>query len=125
MYRFAILLLAGLALAACSKEHDPPTGRWIGHYESPTVMVVAWLEILPGGFVDRDRMVVDRPARHGQVLPVGQQRSAEHLAQVRDARRDELRQWVVSFWHNFPFYKRLRFQREWRKWANVAKIFAY
>lgn len=51
MNRFAILLLAALTLAGCSKHHEPPTGRWIGHYESPTVMVVAWLEITPGGDV--------------------------------------------------------------------------
>jgi hypothetical protein len=51
MRRFAILLVAALVLAACSKHHTPPTGRWIGHFESPTVMVVAWLEILPGGDV--------------------------------------------------------------------------
>ena len=51
MRRFAVLLLACLALAACSKQHVPPTGRWIGHFESPSVMVVAWLEILPSGDV--------------------------------------------------------------------------
>jgi len=51
MRRFAILLIAGLLLGACSKEHEPPRGRWIGHYESPQVMVVAWLEILPSGDV--------------------------------------------------------------------------
>ncbi len=49
MRRFAILLLAGLLLGSCSKHFDPPEGRWIGHYESPQVVVVAWLEILPGG----------------------------------------------------------------------------
>ena len=49
MRRFAILLLAGLLLGACSKELAPPQGRWIGHYETPQVMVVAWLEILPSG----------------------------------------------------------------------------
>ncbi len=51
MHRFAILLCAALLLGDCSKYHEPPTGRWIGHYESPSVMVVAWLEILPGGDV--------------------------------------------------------------------------
>jgi hypothetical protein len=51
MRRFAVLLIAGLLLAGCSKHHQPPTGRWIGHYESPSVMVVAWLEITPGGAV--------------------------------------------------------------------------
>lgn len=49
MRRFAILLIAGLVLAACTKQHAPPNGRWIGHYESPAVMVVAWLEIAPNG----------------------------------------------------------------------------
>lgn len=51
MRRFAILLLAGLLLGACTKHYDPPTGRWIGHYESPQVVVVAWMEILPTGEV--------------------------------------------------------------------------
>lgn len=51
MRRFAILLLAGLVLAGCSRHHAPPAGRWIGHYESPSVMVVAWLEIMPSGDV--------------------------------------------------------------------------
>jgi hypothetical protein len=50
MGRFAILLFAGLLLAGCSR-HTPPSGRWIGHYESPSVMVVAWLEITPAGDV--------------------------------------------------------------------------
>jgi hypothetical protein len=51
MRRFAILLLAGLLLGSCAEKHQPPVGRWIGHYESPTVMVVAWLEITPAGEV--------------------------------------------------------------------------
>ena len=57
MRRFAILLIAGLVLAtgltlvACSKQHAPPVGRWVGHYDSSAVMVVAWLEILPSGQV--------------------------------------------------------------------------
>lgn len=51
MRRFAILLIAGLVLAGCSKSHQPPNGRWIGHFESSAVMVVAWLEISPSGDV--------------------------------------------------------------------------
>lgn len=51
MRRFAILLFAGLMLAGCARHHQPPVGRWIGHYESSSVMVVAWLEILPNGSV--------------------------------------------------------------------------
>ncbi len=51
MRRFAVLLLAGLVLVGCSEHHVPPTGRWMGHYESPSVMVDAWLEILPNGQV--------------------------------------------------------------------------
>lgn len=51
MRRFPILLLAVVALAACSKQHVPPAGRWIGSYESSSVMVDAWLEILPDGTV--------------------------------------------------------------------------
>lgn len=51
MRRFAILLIAGLILAGCSRDPQPPSGRWIGHFDSPTVMVVAWLEISPSGDV--------------------------------------------------------------------------
>lgn len=51
MARFAILLFAALVLAGCSREHHPPVGHWIGHYESSSVMVVAWLEITPSGDV--------------------------------------------------------------------------
>jgi hypothetical protein len=51
MRRFAILLIAALVLVACSRAPVSPTGRWVGHYESPSVMVVAWLEILPNGVV--------------------------------------------------------------------------
>jgi hypothetical protein len=51
MRRFSIILLAALALAACSKHPAPPQGRWVGNYESPAVMVDAWLEILPNGTV--------------------------------------------------------------------------
>lgn len=49
MRRFAILLFFGLLLGSCSQQHTPPVGRWIGHFESPQVMVVAWLEISPTG----------------------------------------------------------------------------
>ncbi len=51
MRRFAILLIAVFVLAGCSKSHQVPSGRWIGHYESSSVMVVAWLEITPDGDV--------------------------------------------------------------------------
>ena len=51
MFRSAILLTAGLLLAACSRTPQPPAGRWVGNYESSTVMVDAWLEILPSGAV--------------------------------------------------------------------------
>jgi hypothetical protein len=51
MRRFAVLLIAGLVLAACSRTPQPPVGRWVGNFESPSVMVDAWLEILPGGAV--------------------------------------------------------------------------
>jgi len=51
MRRFAVLLLAGFVLASCSKHPQPPVGRWIGNYESESVMVDARLEILPGGAV--------------------------------------------------------------------------
>lgn len=52
MRRIFILLLAGLVmLAACSHNDQPPTGRWIGHLDTPDAMVVAWLEIFPDGKV--------------------------------------------------------------------------
>jgi len=51
MRRFAILLIAGLVLAGCSKHPQPPAGRWIGNFESQAVMVDAWLEIVPDGSV--------------------------------------------------------------------------
>jgi hypothetical protein len=51
MRRFSILLLAALALAACSRQPAPPHGRWVGNYESPAVMVDAWLEIQSDGTV--------------------------------------------------------------------------
>jgi len=51
MRRSAILVTAGLALVACSRGPQPPSGRWIGNFESEAVMVDAWLEILPGGSV--------------------------------------------------------------------------
>ncbi len=50
MRRIYILMLAGLVmLAACSGQDHPPDGRWIGHMDTPDVMVVAWLEFLEDG----------------------------------------------------------------------------
>ena len=40
MRRFAVLLLASLTLAACSKP-APPVGRWTGTFESQDMMVDA------------------------------------------------------------------------------------
>lgn len=51
MRRLVILLFVGLPLVACSKHPQPPVGRWIGNYESSSVMVDARLEILPDGTV--------------------------------------------------------------------------
>lgn len=52
MRRISILLFASLVfLAACSRQEKPPAGRWIGNYESSSVMVDARLEILPDGAV--------------------------------------------------------------------------
>jgi hypothetical protein len=79
MNRFAILLIAALALVGCSKQHEPPTGRWIGHYESPTVMVVSWLEILPGGDV---RICAPDLLDIGQ--PPDDQRAAMHSRLAND-----------------------------------------
>jgi hypothetical protein len=79
MNRFAILLIAALALVGCSRQHEPPTGRWIGHYESPTVMVVAWLEILPGGDV---RICAPDLLDIGQ--PTDEQRAAMHSRLAND-----------------------------------------
>jgi len=51
MGRLAILLIAGLILSGCFGKPTPPAGRWIGNFESPSVMVDAWLEIMPDGTV--------------------------------------------------------------------------
>lgn len=51
MRRYAVLVIMGLLLASCSRTPHPPVGRWIGNYESSSVMVDAWLEILPDGTV--------------------------------------------------------------------------
>jgi hypothetical protein len=52
MRKFAIAVLCALAVvAACSQHTKPPAGRWIGNSDSPTIMVDAWLEILPNGSV--------------------------------------------------------------------------
>jgi hypothetical protein len=73
MHRFAILLIAGLVLAGCSKSHQPPVGRWIGHYESPVVMVVAWMEIAPRGDIK-----VSAPDLLDIGEPSDEQREAAH-----------------------------------------------
>lgn len=44
MRRIAVLILAGLALAACSKP-IPPVGRWAGTYDQQGTMIDARLEI--------------------------------------------------------------------------------
>lgn len=52
MRGIAVLMAAILVLmAACTRQEKPPTGRWIGNYESQEVMVDARLEILPDGSV--------------------------------------------------------------------------
>lgn len=73
MRRFAILLIAGLLLSACSKQHEAPAGRWIGRYESPSVMVVAWLEISPAGDIK-----VSAPDLLDPGDPSDEQREAMH-----------------------------------------------
>ena len=48
--RFAALA-AALILTACSEDPPPPVGRWQGVYESGDAVIVARLEIAPGGAV--------------------------------------------------------------------------
>jgi len=79
MRRFAILLIAGAVLFACSKTPSPPAGRWVGNYESPTVMVDAWLEILPNGSVR-----VSAPNFLDMGQPDDAQRAAMHARLASD-----------------------------------------
>jgi hypothetical protein len=51
MLRFAVFLLASLIMTSCSRHAQPPTGRWIGNFESPNVMVDARLEVERDGSV--------------------------------------------------------------------------
>jgi len=50
MRRFAVLILAALALGACSKP-APPAGRWAGQYEARDILVDSRLEIEKDGQV--------------------------------------------------------------------------
>jgi hypothetical protein len=50
MRRIASLVLAGFALAACTKP-VPPVGRWAGNYDSRGTMIDARLEIGGDGLV--------------------------------------------------------------------------
>lgn len=79
MRRFSILLLAALALGACSKHPAPPHGRWIGHYESPVVMVDVRLEILPNG-----KVRVSAPDLTGIGNPTDEQRQILHARLAAD-----------------------------------------
>jgi hypothetical protein len=79
MRRFVILLIAGLVLAGCSKQHQPPVGRWVGNYESSAVMVDAWLEIQPGGIVR-----VSAPDLLDVGSPDAAQRAALHARLAND-----------------------------------------
>jgi hypothetical protein len=88
MRRFAILLMAGLILAGCGKSHQPPVGRWVGHYESPSVMVVAWLEIGKGGEVK-----VSAP----DILDIG-----EPTDEQREAAHKRLANELYDTWGNVP-----------------------
>lgn len=45
------LILGAAVLNACAPAKTPPTGRWIGNYDVPGVMVDARLEIQPDGRV--------------------------------------------------------------------------
>ena len=45
MRKMAILLAAGIALlAGCSPSPKPPTGRWIGNYESNNLAYIEFYE---------------------------------------------------------------------------------
>ena len=46
-----IALIAAAVLTACSADPEPPLGRWQGVYESSDALIVARLEISPGGIV--------------------------------------------------------------------------
>ena len=77
MGRFAILLIGllscGLFISGCSESHKPPSGRWIGHLDSPAVMVDAWLEITPNGDVKVSAPDILDPGE-----PTDEQREAAH-----------------------------------------------
>jgi hypothetical protein len=51
MRQSLVAFAAALALSACSDAPDPPVGRWQGVYESADAVIVARLEIAPGGAV--------------------------------------------------------------------------
>jgi hypothetical protein len=123
MRRFAILLMVALALAACSKQHVPPAGRWIGHFESPSVMVVAWLEISPSGDVR-----VSAP----DYLDIG-----EPTAEVRDAAHKKLSSQLSDDWgavqprhydfdgHTFRKQGGVAPQMEWNPKTQQMKLVFY
>jgi hypothetical protein len=46
-----IALIGALALGACSDNAEPPVGRWQGVFMSEDAVIVARLEISPGGIV--------------------------------------------------------------------------
>jgi hypothetical protein len=48
--RFIAVVLAAACLAACS-DPAPPVGRWQGSYEGDGAIIVARLEIAPGGVI--------------------------------------------------------------------------
>jgi hypothetical protein len=81
MRRFAILLLVGLVLAACSRP-TAPVGRWAGHYESRDVMIDARLEIERGGGVRVSAMDL---LNVGQ--PLDEERAAMHARLAADLAR--------------------------------------
>jgi hypothetical protein len=82
MRKISILLLAGLAmLVACTPSKKPPTGRWIGNFESASVMVDTRLEILSDGTVR-----VSAP----NFLNVGDDISEERRAVMHGRLADEL-----------------------------------
>jgi hypothetical protein len=51
MRKLFLVVVASLALAGCFRHAAAPTGRWEGTYEADDIMIVARVEVVPGGAV--------------------------------------------------------------------------